>query len=165
MTIEKKSSLAASWSESRVTTESFSTIVLPGHYTRYIILKRRSTPLKMANWLSGPRTPERTLQHILRVSDETGELICGTVARANDRRKRRIILLREQNLRAWAENRRTVNAHLARVPLPPHARASCERREEPARMSTKNYYIFAVWCTSDEAALLLVMPYPKADSE
>lgn len=43
--------------------------------------------------------------------------------------------------------------------------ASCE---ETARSSshagTKNYYIFAVWCASDEAALLLVMLYPKVDS-
>lgn len=52
------------------------------------------------------------------------------VARANDRRKRRIIPLPEQNLRAWAENRRTVNTHISQeclslahrpppLPLPP----------------------------------------------
>lgn len=42
-------------------------------------------------------------------------------------------LCAEQNLRAWAENRRTVNAHLARVPLPPPARPEARHHARNGR--------------------------------
>lgn len=96
-------------------------------------------------------------------------MIRGTVARANDRRKRRIIPLRsrisgrERKIGVpWTYTSRKSASPSPLLPLYPSRRrrrrspeaSSCERRGA-ARMGTKNYYIFAVCCTSDEAATAL----------